>query len=134
MNIISKSMEKNFTLKKAAIALSGFVVLAIVGYNMRDRILGTPLSITIAQNGSTVTTPFLPITGVAKHARELSINGRTITVDRSGVFDDEVLLSPGYNIIEVALKDQFGNEKLKTYQIVVSPPSAVATTAYSPYQ
>ncbi len=134
MNIISKSMEKNFTLKKAVIALSGFVVLAIVGYNMRDRILGTPLSITIAQNGSTVTTPFLPITGVAKHARELSINGRTITVDRSGVFDDEVLLSPGYNIIEVALKDQFGNEKVKTYQIVVSTPSAVATTAHSPYQ
>ena len=127
------SMEK-LTLKSGILFTLGIAVIALVGYNMRDRILGIPLTVSTAPNGTTIDSPFLPISGTAPHARELSINGRAVTVDRKGAFSDEVLLSPGYNIVEVALKDQFGNQKVKTYQIVVNTPQAVATATLVPYQ
>ncbi len=120
------AMKKPLTLKSALFVLLGISVLSLVGFNMRDRIWGAPLSIDTAKNGATITSPFLPITGVARHARELLINGRPITLTRDGSFNDTVLLSPGYNIVEVALRDQFGNQKVKTYHVVVRIPESVA--------
>jgi len=124
----------NLTLKSGLLLTFGIAVVALIGYNMRDSILGTPLSISTAKDGSTITTPFLPIHGTARHARSLSINGREVTIDREGVFTDEVVLSQGYNIVEVSLTDQFGGQKTKTYQIVVDAPQAVATAENTPYQ
>ncbi len=117
--------------KAALFIVVAFGILGLVVNNMRDRILGTPLIVTTASDGATVESPFLPISGFARHAREILINGRPIAVTREGTFNDEVVLSKGYNIVEIALKDQFGNQKIKTYQIVVSPPDAVALT--TPY-
>ncbi len=127
-------LMQSLTLKSGLLLALGIAVVALVGYNMRDRLLGTPLVITTTSDGATVDSPFLSIAGKARHARELLINGRSVTVDRKGTFTDEVVLSPGYNIVEVALRDQFGNQKVKTYQIVVSTPPSVATIDPKPYQ
>lgn len=134
MQVHRRPPMKQLTLKSGLFLVLGIAVIALVGYNMRDRILGTPLIVSTAQSGSTLTSPFLPINGTARHARSLRINGRSVTIDRHGTFTDEVVLSPGYNIVEVALTDQFGNQKVKTYQIVVAPPQAVAAVEHTPYQ
>lgn len=134
MKVHRKISMQQLTLKSGMFLTLGILVVALVGYNMRDRILGTPLIVSTAKNGTTLTTPFLPISGTARHARTLSINGRAVTVDRHGAFADEVVLSPGYNIVEVSLTDQFGGQKTKTYQIVVDPTEAVATVEHTPYQ
>jgi uncharacterized protein YfaP (DUF2135 family) len=76
----------------------------------------------------------LPITGNAAHAAQITINGRPIGTDRQGNFTDGVILSPGYNIVEVAETDQFGKEKTKTYHWVASPSPTVADNSASPYQ
>lgn len=133
MKVLHHTMER-LTLKSGLLLGLGIAVVALIGYNMRDRILGTPLVVATAKDGTTIDTPFLPITGVARHARSLSINGRSVTVDRKGAFTDEVVLSPGYNIVEVSLTDQFGGQKSKTYQIVVNAPQAVAAVDTNPYQ
>jgi hypothetical protein len=64
----------------------------------------------------------------------MTINGRIISIDRQGNFSDGVILSPGYNIVEVAQKDQFGKEKKQTYHWVASPSLTVAQNDTSPYQ
>ena len=112
----------------------GIAVIGMVLYNSKDAIFGVPLTIATTSDGSTVDNRFLPITGIAKHARALLINGREVAFDRQGKFDDGVLLSPGYNIIEVAVKDQFGKSKTKTYHVVLNIPPAVATVSGTPYQ
>lgn len=128
-------MKPYLTLKTGLALILGCSVIGLVCYNMRDSILGSPLVITTAHDGATVNTAFLPINGVARHARELLINGRAVALDRAGTFTDGVVLSPGYNIVEVAVLDQFGNKKVKTYQIVVTAPvTAVAVTPNNPYQ
>lgn len=104
----------------------GGAVVGLVCYNMRDRIFGAPFTVATASDGATVSSPFLSVAGTAHHARTLLINGRPITLNRDGAFDDEVVLSPGYNIVEVTVQDQFGKEKTKTYHLVVTPSSTVA--------
>lgn len=121
-----KKIGNNICIQKIAIGTVITLVLALVVYNMRDMVFGTPLQVVTAQDGATLEDTFLPLTGIARHARELLINGRTVAIDRSGKFTDAIILSPGYNIVEVALKDRFGNTDTRTYHWVVEESSAVA--------
>ena len=128
------SNKKRFNLRSALIAPIVLGVLALIAYNVRDVVLGTPLTVLSAKDGATLEDTFLPIVGVAPHARELSINGRFVYIDRDGNFEDGVILSPGYNIVEVALKDRFGKETMKTYHVVVQEREAVAQTPTDTYK
>lgn len=126
--------SNTFPIPKFLITAAILGVFALVLYNMRDLVIGTPLEVVAAQDGATLDSTFLPLSGVARHARELLINGRTVAIDRSGNFTDAIILSPGYNIVEVALKDRFGNTETRTYHWVVEVPSSVAQTDGAHYQ
>ncbi|MFZ4499979.1 MAG: hypothetical protein ACOYMZ_00590 [Minisyncoccia bacterium] len=126
--------SNTFPLPKFLITAVILGVFALVLYNIRDLVLGTPLEVVAAQDGTTLDSTFLPLSGVARHARELLINGRTVAIDRAGNFTDAIILSPGYNIVEVALKDRFGNTETRTYHWVVEVPSSVAQTDGAHYQ
>ena len=126
--------SNTFIIPKFLITAAVLGVFALAAYNMRDLVLGTPLEVVAAQDGATLESTFLPLSGVARQARELLINGRTVPIDRAGNFTDAIILSPGYNIVEVALKDRFGNTETRTYHWVVEVPSSVAQTDGAHYQ
>jgi len=128
-----KNMQR-FSISKLIIWTSLISILVLVFYNTRDLFFGTKFSINSAPNGSTLREDFLPISGVAKHALSLEINGRIVSVDPNGFFSDGALLSPGYNIIEIKQKDRFGKEQQKTLHLVAQPTSAVATAMVINYQ
>lgn len=113
-------------MKKYLIITAVIGILALVGYNVRDAVFGTPLEVEAAKDGTTLHDSFISLSGVARQARELLINGRSVALDRSGHFSDAIILSPGYNIVEIALKDRFGKVETKTYHWVVEPTPAVA--------
>lgn len=113
-------------MKKYLIVTVIIAVLSLIGYNVRDAVFGTPLQVEAAKNGATLHDTFISLSGVARQARELLINGRSVALDRSGHFTDAIILSPGYNIVEIALKDRFGKVETKTYHWVVEPSPAVA--------
>ncbi|MCC6198934.1 hypothetical protein IT401_01865 [Candidatus Nomurabacteria bacterium] len=94
--------------------------------NSRDILFGTPLSVQIASDGTTLNDGFLPFSGNAGHARTLSVNGRPLTIDREGNFSDGLLLSPGYNVVEVASENQFGKQSVRTYHLVFDQEHSVA--------
>lgn len=109
--------------------LIGLMTLGVFGFaidNMRDLLFGTPLKIQTLSDGTTVSDGFLPIIGNAKHSKNISINGRSLFIDREGNFVDGIVLSPGYNIVEIALLDQFDKEKIKTYHLVFDQIESVA--------
>lgn len=108
--------------------------LGLVLYNVKDMVFGTPFTVTAAKDGSTVTDAFVPISGTARHAKQININGRIVAVDREGNFSDGVILSPGYNIVEVEEINQFGREKKETYHWVANPSPSVAQNTVTPYQ
>lgn len=120
-----------------ATVLIGTLVVGFLGlvvYNVKDMVFGTPLVVHAAADGSTVSDTYLPITGSAKHAQSITINGLAIGVDRQGNFNDGVILSPGYNIVEVRETDRFGKTKTDTLHLVSAPSVSVAQNGISPYQ
>jgi hypothetical protein len=125
---------KKITLKNVLLFCLVVSIGALVVYNVKDLLFGTPFVVSTAYDGTTVEDTFMPVTGIARHARELLINGRSVSLDRKGNFNDGVVLSPGYNIVEVAVKDRFGNNKVKTYHWVVEPTQSLARTANNTYQ
>ena len=70
------------------------------------------------QSGATLASNVVEITGIAKHAIYLSLDGREISVNQLGDFDETIALLPGYNIINIRAKDKFGNTDEKNYQII----------------
>jgi hypothetical protein len=53
------------------------------------------------------------LTGKANHARTLSVNGRSILIDPSGNFNDELILAPGMNKIQILAEDIRGKRHSK---------------------
>lgn len=118
---------KIFSIKRLIIATLFIGIFGLVFYNTKDLLFGAKLSVHTVLDGSTVSDNFLPIYGNARHSTVLEINGRVIATTKSGDFSDGVVLSPGYNIIEIAQKDRFGKESKKIYQLVAQPSESVAT-------
>lgn len=125
---------RKITLKQSVFICTLALVIGVVFYNTKDLFFGAPLSIHTVLDGATVTDAFLPISGSAKHAFGVSINGRAVAIDTNGSFTDGVVLSPGYNIIEIIGQDRFGKEKHKVFHLVAEPSSSVATNMEIHYQ
>ena len=119
-------LSQRVSLPQAIFAVVLVGLFGFVYFNMKDLIFGAPLVIKTAQDGATLSEGLLPIHGTARHARTVLINGRSIFTDREGNFADGVVLSPGYNVVEVTLRDQFGKEKVKTYHLVYETSETVA--------
>ena len=87
-----------------------FFVLGVAGYSLfqtRYLIAGPSLS---ARLQKTLNPRSITVTGTAKRISYLYINGRQIYTDPSGHFSETLLLSPGYNIIEVEANGRFGKK------------------------
>ena len=102
--------ETTFYLKSVIIAI--FVVL-ISGYalfELKGYLTGPQLINVIPESGAMVTNHLTVIAGDTKNIKEITLNGRAITVDEYGHFEEETLLSYGYNIITLKARDRFNNE------------------------
>lgn len=83
---------------------------------------GVELSISGIQNGEVSTKNLLKITGKAIHAKHIHINGREILVNEKNEFSEDLVLSPGYNVISINAEDKFNKKTEKLYQVLYSPP------------
>jgi hypothetical protein len=86
----------------------------IFGVKIRNvDINGVPI-----QSGATVVANTLEITGNARNAIDLTLDGREISVDQAGNFDETIALLSGYNIISIRAQDKFGHVDEKNYQLM----------------
>ena len=68
-------------------------------------------------SGATVPDNVLKVTGVAKNAVDLTLDGREISVDQAGNFSETIALLSGYNILTLRAVDKFGNTDEKDYKL-----------------
>ncbi|MEI6022417.1 MAG: hypothetical protein WCQ32_01060 [bacterium] len=119
-------MKKQLCYKKIIGITLGVLTIGFIYHNSKDALFGAKLSVTIAPDGSTITDSTLPIEGYAPKVKSVTINQHPVAIDTAGHFKDEVLLSPGYNIIEVSTIDSFNKKTTKEYHLVDAPPTKVA--------
>lgn len=101
-------------------ALFVFFVLIIIYaiFVSKDLIFGVKLKNISLTDGATITEDVVKITGNARNAIKLTLNGREISVDQQGNFDETIALLSGYNIISIRAQDKFGYVDEKDYQIM----------------
>lgn len=96
--------------------LTGFASLVLVYgvFRIIPIMRGVEIQIALPSQSEIQNDSFV-LTGVADHARTLTINGRAILIDPAGNFSDEVILSPGINKITLVAQDIRGNFHKKEF-------------------
>ncbi len=85
-------------LKALAYTLGIVIVLGYALFATHDFIIGPTITLSEPQNGATFTRPDIRIKGVVKRIKDITLNGRSITIDDKGNFSETILLAPGYNL------------------------------------
>jgi hypothetical protein len=103
------------------------VVIVYAGARTKDLIFGGTLTLSATQKND-AGSEIITLSGFAKRAKELSVNGRMIPTELSGAFSDTLVLVPGYNVVSVQTKDLFGRVVEKTFATYYTPttPTSVA--------
>jgi hypothetical protein len=104
--------------KISGVAVFFLLIIIYAFFRSKDLIFGVKIINVDIVNGATVTSPTMEVTGTARNAISLSLDGREISVDQQGNFDETIALLPGYNIISIRAQDKFGHTDEKNYQLI----------------
>lgn len=116
------------------IAMGVLLFLIIAGYGVyqaQDFWAGPIISITSPADGFEADEHLVNLTGRAERISYLNLNGRQIFTDRNGYFEEELLLSPGYNIMTVAGEDAFGRETEEHVRVILNASSSLLFSSYN---
>ena len=94
-----------------------FIVLYAF-FNAKDLIFGVKIKNVNIENGAGDEINIVKITGNAKNAKTLILNGREISIDQEGNFDETLALLSGYNIINLKAEDKFGYKDEKNFRLI----------------
>jgi hypothetical protein len=110
--------ETKFYLKAITIVL---FLICLFGYGIFEvwkYATGPQILVSSPKNGVSVSESLITITGHGQNTKEITLNDRPIVVDESGRFSEKILLSYGYNILDLEAKDRFGKTTEQKLQIV----------------
>lgn len=102
------------------VGLSIFFVFIVcyAFFRSKDLIFGVRITNVNIVDGVRVSSNIQEIKGNALNAINLTLNGREISINQNGDFDETVALLSGYNIINIRAKDKFGYIDEKNYKII----------------
>jgi hypothetical protein len=113
--------ERHKTKKHIKIITICLLVVFLFGYTFYEIhriIFGPNIQINYPQSGASVSDSLLEITGVAKNIKDITLNGRSILMDENGNFKEKILLSYGYNALDLRASDKFGSNTEKVVEVV----------------
>ena len=111
-------MTKRFKPRTIIVILIAVFIAGYAYFRSENLLLGPKIVVTSPSNGATMETDLVTISGEAKRIATLQLNGRQIFTDKEGRFSESLLLSYGYNIIELAARDKFGRSTSQTIELV----------------
>jgi hypothetical protein len=62
--------------------------------------------------------PMIEITGKAKNAVYVALDGREIFIDKDGTFKERVALLPGLGVVTINAEDKFGKTSQKKFELM----------------
>jgi hypothetical protein len=105
-------------LKIGIVSVFFLIIVVFVFFNSKDLIFGVKIKNVNLQDNLKVTDSIFEITGQAKNAVKLTLNGREISVDQKGNFDETISFLSGYNLVEIIAQDKFGHVDEKNYKVM----------------
>ncbi len=120
---------RNYLKKFVFIGAFG-LILSYILFETSDMLMGPIVTISEPLNGSSVESGVIPIKGQAKNVSSLTVNGRPIPIEEKGDFYSILILSEGYNVINIEASDKINNKIKKRIEVVAKEreKEEVATT------
>lgn len=115
------TLEKMLSKKRIrmfGISLFVLIIFSVSFIGARDVILGVKIRNVNIQDGIKITDGTINVTGNAKNAISLSLNGREISINNKGDFNETIALLSGYNIVNIKAVDKFGYVDEKNYKLM----------------
>lgn len=117
--MVRSDREKNR--KYLKIGIISFFALFVIGYGLYEAqklVTGPSIALAYPLDGATVSESLVSVSGVAKNITDISLNDKKIYVDEKGNFNEQLLLSYGYNILSVKARDKFGRTTEKKVEVI----------------
>ena len=111
---------QNNAKKIAKIALVSTLFLIIIIYvffRAKDLIFGVKIKNVNLVDGAKITESVIKVSGNAKNAIFLTLDGREISIDQNGNFTETISLLKGYNVVDIYARDKFGHQDEKIYKL-----------------
>jgi hypothetical protein len=108
---------------KKLVKIAGFatffiLIIIYAFFRSRDLIFGVKIKNVNSVDGAMVKANVINLTGNAKNAIHVVLDGREVSVDQGGNFNETIALLPGYNIINIKAQDKFGYTDEKNYKLM----------------
>ena len=110
--------ETKFYLKAIIIII---FLIAFFGYGIFEiwnYATGPKIIVISPKDGTAVSESLITIEGQTKNINQITLNDRPITVDEAGNFSEKILLSYGYNVLELKAEDRFGKKTEQVLQLI----------------
>ena len=116
--------NKGRFLAKILLIVLVFGVLAGYSYVKTQDFVQGPRITLIEPKTTVATSSIIRVTGVAERIAHIELNGHPILIDeKEGLFDEKLLLYPGYNIITITAKDRFQHSAREVIEVAYHPTS-----------
>ncbi len=106
------------------LASAGALVLVYVAYQARFLIQGPRLYL-IEEPASVQNSQVVHMRGKASNISTISLNGRQIFTDKTGYFDEALVLENGYTIATIQATDRYGRHTSIVKEFVYTPTSII---------
>ncbi len=103
-------------LKILSLSVLFIFIIIYAFFNAKSLILGVEIK-DVVISPSESEPNILRVTGNAKNAKILKLNGREISIDQAGNFNETIAILVGYNIITITAEDKFGYMDEENYQL-----------------
>lgn len=122
------------TMILSATVLITLMTLGYVGLQIRSVLAPPLLALNTPADNMNVKGESLVVSGWAEVGSEVTINNQAILTDKNGSFNENLVLSPGINVIEVSAKNKFGKVSKITRKVnaeVIMNQALAVTVAIS---
>lgn len=115
-----QNYKVSFTPKTIIFGVSVFIALIAVGYvflQIRSVLAPPVLQITQPPADTKILGNSIIVSGIAEVGAWVSINNQAVLIDKNGQFTENLILSPGINVIEIVAKNKFNRESKVIRQV-----------------
>ncbi|MDP1625336.1 MAG: hypothetical protein Q8L64_06285 [bacterium] len=94
------------------------IVLGYGSFRAKDFVRGPAIEVISPLTASSFSDSLVEISGTARNLSFLTLDGNKIYTDESGAWKERILLSPGYNVVQIRAEDRFGRTAVEELELI----------------